>query len=130
MIMDTILFNAAELISRSPPMTAAFLVYAVTLAFNFFIPSASAKAFLMMPILTPLADLVGITRQTTILAFDFGDGFCSMTFPTNPLLLIALSFTVVSYAKWMRWTWKIQLVILAITSVFLAVAVKISFGPF
>jgi len=75
MIMDTILYRAAEIISRSPPMTAAFLVYATTLLMNFFIGSASAKAFLMMPLLTPLADLVGITRQTAVLAFDFGDGF-------------------------------------------------------
>jgi len=130
MIMDTILYNAADLISRSQPMSAAFLVYAVTLAINFFIGSATAKAFLMMPILIPLADLVGITRQTAVLAFDFGDGFSNMIFPTNALLLIALSFTVVSYAKWMRWTWKLQLAILLITSVFLAVAVKIKFGPF
>jgi uncharacterized ion transporter superfamily protein YfcC len=130
MIMDTILYRAAELISRSPPMAAAFLVYATTLVMNFFIGSASAKAFLMMPLLTPLADLVGITRQTAVLAFDFGDGFSNMIFPTNALLLIALSFSVVGYTKWMRWTWKLQLAILIITSAFLAFAVKIGFGPF
>jgi uncharacterized ion transporter superfamily protein YfcC len=111
-------------------MAAAFLVYATTLVMNFFIGSASAKAFLMMPILTPLADLVGITRQTAVLAFDFGDGFSNMIFPTNALLLIALSFTVVSYPRWMKWTWKLQLVILAVTSAFLALAVAIRFGPF
>jgi uncharacterized ion transporter superfamily protein YfcC len=130
MIMDTILYGAAELIRRSPPMTAAFLVYATTLGMNFFIGSASAKAFLMMPLLTPLADLVGITRQTAVLAFDFGDGFSNMVFPTNALLLIALSFSVVGYTKWMRWTWKLQVVILAVTSLFLAFAVKTGFGPF
>ncbi len=129
-IMDTILFMASELIRQSPTMAAAFLIYATTLIMNFFIGSASAKAFLMMPILTPLADLVGITRQTAVLAFDFGDGFSNMVFPTNALLLIALSFTVVGYTKWMRWTWKLQLVILAVTSVFLAFAVAIQFGPF
>jgi uncharacterized ion transporter superfamily protein YfcC len=84
----------------------------------------------MMPLLTPLADLVGITRQTAVLAFDFGDGFSNMVFPTNALLLIALSFSVVGYAKWMRWTWKLQIAILAVTSLFLAFAVKIGFGPF
>jgi uncharacterized ion transporter superfamily protein YfcC len=130
MIMDTILYRAAELIRRSPPMSAAFLIYAATLVMNFFIGAASAKAFLMMPLLTPLADLVGITRQTVVLAFDFGDGFSNVIFPTNALLLIALSFSVVSYTKWIRWTWKLQLVILAITSAFLAFAVKIGFGPF
>jgi uncharacterized ion transporter superfamily protein YfcC len=130
LIMDTILYGAAELIRRSPPMAAAFLIYAVTLVMNFFIGSASAKAFLMMPLLTPLADLVGITRQTAVLAFDFGDGFSNMIFPTNALLLIALSFSVVGYTKWMAWTWKLQIVILLITSAFLAFAVRIRFGPF
>ncbi|WP_083819889.1 hypothetical protein [Gracilinema caldarium] len=71
-----------------------------------------------------------ITRQTTVLAFDFGDGFSNMLFPTNALLLIALSFTVVSYPKWIAWTWKLQLIILAVTSAFLALAVAIHFGPF
>ena len=130
MIMDTILYGAAELIRQSPPMTAAFLVYATTLMMNFFIGSASAKAFLMMPLLTPLADMVGITRQTAVLAFDFGDGFSNMIYPTNPVLLIALSFSVVGYTKWMRWTWKLQIAILAVTSLFLAFAVITAFGPF
>jgi uncharacterized ion transporter superfamily protein YfcC len=130
MIMDTILYRAGELIRRSPPLTAVFLIYATTLVMNFFIASASAKAFLMMPILTPLADMVGVTRQTAVLAFDFGDGFSNMVFPTNALLLIALSFSTVGYLKWLRWTWKLQIVILAICSIFLAVAVRIGFGPF
>ena len=130
LIMDTILYRTAELIRHSPPLAAAFLIYAATLAMNFFIGSASAKAFLMMPILSPLADLVGITRQTAVLAFDFGDGFSNMVFPTNALLLIALSFSVVGYTKWIRWTWKLQIGILIITSLFLALAVSIRFGPF
>jgi uncharacterized ion transporter superfamily protein YfcC len=130
MIMDTILFQAAEIISRSSSIVAAFMVYAATLVMEFFIGSASAKAFLLMPILTPLADLVGITRQTAVLAFTFGDGFSNVIFPTNALLLIALSFTVVSYAKWLRWTWKLQIVILFVTSIFLVIAVKTGYGPF
>jgi len=130
MIMDTILYQAAELISRSPPLIASYLMYGATLVMNFFIGAASAKAFLMMPLLTPLADLSGITRQTAVLAFNFGDGFSNVLFPTNALLLIALSFTVVSYTKWVRWTWKLQAVILVITLAFLAFAVKTGFGPF
>lgn len=129
-IMDTILFGAASLIRQSSSIVAAFLIYLTTLVMNFFVGSASAKAFLMMPLLTPLADLVGITRQTAVLAFDFGDGFSNMIFPTNALLLIALSFTCVSYPRWMAWTWKLQVAILIITAAFLAFAVVIGFGPF
>ena len=128
-ITDTILHAAAMKIAGAPTMGAAFLVYLLTLIMNFFIGSASAKAFLMMPILTPLADLVGITRQTAVLAFDFGDGFSNVFFPSNPLLLIALSFTVVGYPKWIRFTWKLQALMLVLTSVFLMIAVAIGFGP-
>lgn len=130
MITDTILNAAASWIENASTLGAAFLIYLITLIMNFFIGSASAKAFLMMPILTPLSDLVGITRQTAVLAFDFGDGFSNMLFPSNPLLLIALSFTVVSYPKWFRWTIPLQIIILAVTSIFLIFAVKIGFGPF
>ena len=129
-ITDTILFSAAGKIAGSSPLKAGFLIYGLTLFMNFFIGSASAKAFLMMPILTPLADLVHITRQTAVLAFDFGDGFSNMIYPSNALLLIALGFTVVSYPKWIRWTLKLQAVMLLVTGIFLAIAVKIGFGPF
>ena len=130
MITDTILHAAAGWIESAPTMGAAFLIYLITLIMNFFIGSASAKAFLMMPILTPLADLVGITRQTAVLAFDFGDGFSNMLFPSNALLLIALGFTVVSYPRWFRWTFPLQIAMLALTSLFLVFAVLTGFGPF
>lgn len=129
-IMDTILFRIADQIARYPASTAAFLVYGATLVMNFFIGSASAKAFLMMPILTPLADLVGITRQTAVLAFGFGDGFSNMVFPTNALLMIGLSFTTVAYPTWIRWTAPLQILMLAVTGLMLWVAVAVGYGPF
>ena len=129
-ITDTILFSASQKIAGSSAAGAVFLIYGLTLFMNFFIGSASAKAFLMMPILSPLADLVHITRQTAVLAFDFGDGFSNMIYPSNALLLIALGFTVVSYPQWIKWTFKLQAVMLAVTSIFLLIAVRIGFGPF
>ncbi len=129
-IMDTILHGAAAYISTHPPATAGFLMYGATLVMNFFIGSASAKAFLMMPILTPLADLVGITRQTAVLAFGFGDGFSNMLYPTNALLIIGLSFTTVSYPTWLRWTLPLQAVVFLLSVVFLWIAISVGFGPF
>ena len=119
-IMDSLLHSASSLIEGSPPLLAAFLVYIVTLLMNFFVGSASAKAFLMMPILTPLADLVGITRQTAVLAFGFGDGFSNMIYPSNALLIIALGFTVVSYPRWMKWTILLQGIVFLLSMVFLS----------
>ncbi|AFG36616.1 YfcC family protein [Spirochaeta africana] len=129
-ITDTILETAAGLIAGSTTFGAAFFVYLVTLGMNFFIGSASAKAFLMMPILAPLADLVGITRQTAVLAFGFGDGFSNMLYPSNALLLIGLGFTVVSYPRWVRWTILLQGSMFAISMLFLWIAVQTGYGPF
>ncbi|MFP4508566.1 MAG: YfcC family protein [Spirochaetaceae bacterium] len=129
-ITDTILNSAAELIAGSTAFAAAFFVYLVTLGMNFFIGSASAKAFLMMPVLSPLADLVGITRQTAVLAFGFGDGFSNMLYPSNALLLIGLGFTVVSYPRWLGWTIGLQMLMFAVSMVFLWIAVQVGFGPF
>ena len=129
-ITDTVLYYASSLIEGTSSYVSAFLVYLVTFVMNFFIESASAKAFLMMPILAPLSDLVGITRQTAVLAFDFGDGFSNMLFPTNALLLIGLGLTTVTYPRWIRWTIPIQLVVFLVSAAFLVIAVAIDYGPF
>jgi len=106
------------------------MLYAVTLGMNFLIGSASAKAFLMMPLLAPLADLVGLTRQVAVTAFCFGDGFSNLIYPTNAVLLIGLSLTSVSYPRWFRWTILLQLLVLLVTVAFLLLAVSIRLGPF
>lgn len=129
-IMDTILHTAASGIARTSPSIASLLLYGVTLGMNFLIGSASAKAFLMMPLLAPLADLVGLTRQVAVTAFCFGDGFSNLIYPTNAVLLIGLSLTSVSYPRWFRWTILLQLLVLAVTVAFLLLAVSIPLGPF
>jgi uncharacterized ion transporter superfamily protein YfcC len=129
-IMDTILNQAATAIQGLNPIAASILMFFLTLFFEFFISGGSAKAFLMMPILAPLADLVGVTRQVTVSAYCFGDGFTNLAYPTNPVLLIVLGLTVVSYPKWMRWTAKMWLWLLGVTLIFLAIGVLIHYGPF
>ena len=130
LLMDTILDYAATAIGGASPFLAALLVYALVLVLNFFIGSASAKAFLVMPVIAPLVDLVGVTRQTAVLAFAFGDGFSNVLYPTNAVLLIALGLAGISYIKWFRWVIKLQLVVLAITALFILAAVAIGYGPF
>jgi uncharacterized ion transporter superfamily protein YfcC len=129
-IMDTVLHQASEVISQTSAAGASLLIYVVVLVLNFFIGSATAKAFLVMPLITPLADLVGVTRQVAVLAFAFGDGFSNVLYPTNPVLLIALGLTVVSYPKWFRWVIGLQLAVLALTALLLLAAVAINLGPF
>lgn len=129
-ITDTILHAAANSFTSLGAFPAALVVYALALGIEFFIASGSAKAFLMIPIVMPLADLIGVTRQTAVLAYIFGDGFSNLAYPTNPVLLICLGLTVVSYPKWIRWTAKLWLWVILATVAFLGIAVAINFGPF
>jgi uncharacterized ion transporter superfamily protein YfcC len=129
-VTDTILHAAAAPLSTLGAMPAAIVIYVLALGVEFFIGSGSAKAFLLMPIILPLADLVGLTRQTAVLAYIFGDGFSNMAYPTNPVLLISLGLTMVSYPKWFRWTAKLWLLIILASVVFLGIAVVIGYGPF
>jgi len=129
-VTDTILHAAADPFQKLGAFPAALVVYALALGIEFFIASGSAKAFLMMPIILPLADLIGVTRQTAVLAYIFGDGFSNLAYPTNPVLLISLGLTVVSYPKWLRWTAKLWLWVILATVAFLGIAVAIHLGPF
>lgn len=129
-VMDTILDYAVRTIGGASPYGASILVYGLVLFLNFFIGSASAKAFLVVPIIAPLVDLIGVTRQTAVLAFAFGDGFSNVLFPTNAALLIGLGLAGVSYLKWFRWVILLQLVVLVITIAFVLIAVALNYGPF
>lgn len=129
-VTDTILHAASEPFKQLGSFPAAVVVYVLALGIEFFIASGSAKAFLMMPIVLPLADLIGVTRQTAVLAYLFGDGFSNLAYPTNPVLLISLGLTVVSYPKWLRWTAKLWFWVILTTIIFLGIAVAINLGPF
>ncbi len=129
-VMDTILYRASQSLGNLSPFEAALWVYALALLLEFFIASGSAKALLVMPILLPLADLLGVTRQVTVTAYCFGDGFSNLAYPTNPVLLICLGLTVVSYPRWMRWTAPLWLGIGIASVAFLGLAVLIGLGPF
>jgi uncharacterized ion transporter superfamily protein YfcC len=129
-IMDTILHSASQVFSTEGSYAAVFIVFFVALLLEVFVASASAKVFLMMPILFPLGDLVGLTRQTIVLAYCFGDGFTNMIYPTNAVLLISLGLASISYSKWLKWSLKLWLWLLPVLLVFLALAVALHFGPF
>lgn len=129
-IMDTILDFGYRSMQGLNPFVAILIVYAFVLALQFFISGAAAKAFLIIPLMVNLAELIGLTRQTIVQAFSFGDGFTNMFFPTNPVLLISLGLVSIPYTKWFRWTWKLQLAVLIVTGLLLLVAVKMNYGPY
>ena len=129
-VMDTILHGAANSLQTTSPLAAILIIYVLALVMELFIGSAGAKAVLMMPILVPLADLVGVTRQLTVTAYCFGDGFSNLAYPTNPVLLITLGLAAVSYGKWIKWTTRLWLVIIPVTLLFLWIGTMIGYGPF
>ena len=129
-IMDTILYFGAEKISGNTPFVSVTLMYILVLVLNFFIGSGSAKAFLIMPILAPLTELIGVTRQTAVTAFCLGDGLTNMLYPTNAMLMITLGLSVVSFPKWLKFTIKLQLIFMIFSILTLFVAQRIGLGPF
>ncbi|MGD9569112.1 MAG: YfcC family protein [Sedimentibacter sp.] len=129
-IMDTILYYAFNSISNYSPYVAGLLLYLLVLVLEFFVGSASAKAFLVIPIIIPITDMIGITRQAAVQAFCFGDGFSNMLFPTNAALMIALGLTPISYLKWFKWVIKLQLAAFVISLILLFIAIGFGYGPY
>jgi len=109
-ILDTILFGMASVTSHFGGVLAAQAMYVLQLILNFFIPSGSTKAVLTMPLLAPLADLSGITRQTLVLAYQLGAGFTSMIIPTSGVTVGTLALAKIPYERWVKWHWPLQLV--------------------
>jgi len=112
-VMDTILHGMGSAASKLPPMLAADAMYVLQMALNFFIPSGSTKAALTMPLMAPLADLAGITRQTAVLAYQFGDGFTNMIITTSGVTVGTLAMAKVPFEKWFRWNLPMQLAFFA-----------------
>jgi uncharacterized ion transporter superfamily protein YfcC len=101
-VIDTIVHGLSLPLRALGPSAAAvgmFLVQAVT---NLFIPSGSGQAYVTMPIMAPLADVVGVSRQVAVLAFQFGDGFTNILVPTSPVTIGILASAGVPYERWLR----------------------------
>ncbi len=94
-------------------------MYAIQTLINIIIPSGSAKAALTMPIMAPFSDVIGISRQVTVMAFQFGDGFTNMITPTSAVLMGALGIARIPYQVWVRWFWKLLLLFVALGFVLL-----------
>jgi uncharacterized ion transporter superfamily protein YfcC len=107
MIVHTILYKLYGLMNGVTPYRAILLIFVFVALLEFFIGSGTAKAFLIMPIVAPLAHLVGISGNTLVLTFCMGDGFTNMLYPTSGLIIIAIGLVNVSYGKWIKFSWKL-----------------------
>ena len=102
-ILDTLLNFMSKGISKLHPICASWAAMMLQTVIDFFIPSGSSKAVLTMPILAPLADLIGITRQTMVLSFQLGGSWLNMIFPTDPVTIAAIGFANIAFSKWIKW---------------------------
>lgn len=129
-LIDSVLFYASSFLSQLSPILNAIGMFFLQLFLNFLVPSGSGQAALTMPIMAPLADLVGITRQTAVLAFQLGDGISNSIFPTSGVLLAGLAVAGIPYTKWVRWVLPLLVIQIIISILFLIIAQAIHYGPF
>jgi len=115
-VLDTILHGIVNVAGTLPQWSIILLIYLIALIMNFFVPSGTAKAFMLMPLFVPMAQLFGIPIQLCVVAYAFGDGFSNVFYPTNPALLISLGLAGIGYGEWFKWSWKFQLANLVLTS--------------
>ncbi len=126
-IIDTIMHSVLQVFTDCNKFVAILLIYFLILFLQVFIGSATAKIVLVMPIVVPIAQALGISPTLVILTYCMADGFTDVIIPTNPVLLIGLSMANVSYGKWVKWTWKLQLFVFAITVLILLFGVAIGY---
>ena len=105
-IIDTMLYGLSRSLAQTGEVLSLGVMYIFQTLLNLVMPSGSAKAALTMPIMTQFADLIGVSRQTTVLAFQFGDGFTNMLTPTSGVLIGVLGMARIPYGTWLKWVWK------------------------
>lgn len=112
-VIDTMLHGLTSSIAKAGEVTSVGAMYVFQTALNLIMPSGSAKAALTMPIMAQFADLIDVSRQTTVLAFQFGDGFTNMITPTSGVLIGCLGVAKIPYATWLKWAWKFIVALIA-----------------
>ena len=128
--IDTIVYYLAQGMNLFPTPLKGVSMFWANILVNFPIVSASGQAGVVMPLFTPVADMIGVTRQTAVLAYNFGDGFCNYILPWSSALMGNLAVANIPYDRWMKFFWKIFLVWVALGSVLVFVAQMMNFGPF
>jgi len=105
-VIGIMLSSIAEGLANVGEAVSLGFMYLIETFINLFIPSASAKATATIPIFAELSDMIGVSRQSTVLAFQFGDGFTNMITPCSGVLMAVLSVAKIPYVKWVKWVWK------------------------
>jgi uncharacterized ion transporter superfamily protein YfcC len=120
-IIDTVLFSMSNAVGDFSPMVAAQAMFIVQGFINFFIPSGSGQAAITMPLMAPLSDLLSVSRQTAVLAYQFGDGLFNLIIPTSGITMGLLTMARIPYNVWIKWIWGFMAVMVVVSMVLLAI---------
>lgn len=126
-ILDTIVYYASLPLKGVSPLISAFLMFIVQSLLTFLIPSGSGLAMTTMPIMLPLGEILHLNPQITILAFQFGDGFAHLAFPTVAVVISYLAYTKVSFTKWLKFVWSFILIVYIVAFSTIAIAFAINY---
>ncbi|MDD4377917.1 MAG: AbgT family transporter [Eubacteriales bacterium] len=129
-ILHTILYGAASLLGKLPTMISAIGMYIFQCLLNFIVPSGSGQAAVSIPIMAPLGDLVGVTRQTACIAFQLGDGISNIFTPTSGYFMAGLAIAKVPWAKWAKWILPLIGLEYLLGAIFVVIAQAMQLGPF
>jgi uncharacterized ion transporter superfamily protein YfcC len=122
MIIDTMLYNIANVAEGLPNVISVEIMFLIQSALNFIVPSGSGQAALTMPILAPLSDVLGISRQTSVLAYQFGDGITNFIIPTSGVTMGILEIAKVPYNTWLKWILPLMIILFLFAFIMLAIA--------
>jgi uncharacterized ion transporter superfamily protein YfcC len=122
MIIDTVLHAVAQSLEGVHETIAVWLMFLIQSAINFFVPSGSGQALLTMPLMAPLSDVLGVSRENAVLAYQFGDGLTNIVIPTNPVLIGCIAAAKIEFGTWFRWVLKVEFALFALAFVLLAFA--------
>ena len=129
-VIDTILYGLSKSMNNLGAIASTEIMYGIQTLINIVIPSGSAKAAITMPIMAPFSDLIDISRQTTVMAFQFGDGFTNMITPTSGVLIATLGVARIPWEKWVRFIWKFILVLIIVGALLLIPTVTMQLEGF
>ncbi|QDH36060.1 putative basic amino acid antiporter YfcC [Porphyrobacter sp. YT40] len=121
-LLNSLLEMLGGLTAAMPEWLTAWTMYMVQSVFNFFVASGSGQASITMPVMAPLADIAGVSRQTAVLAFQLGDGLTNLVIPTSAVLIACLATARVSYGTWLAFIWKPFLGLVGLSSVVMVAA--------
>jgi uncharacterized ion transporter superfamily protein YfcC len=129
-VIDSILYGLSKAMGNFGNIASVGVMYLIQTIINVVIPSGSAKAAITMPIMAPFSDLIGISRQATVMAFQFGDGFTNMITPTSGVLIAVLGVARIPYHKWVKWVWPLILTIIILGFILLIPTVTMKLNGF